>query len=92
MIHQRSIDNTYIMRTKIKEFIDVHFRRFDEINIEINQNSVSTFVDFHKAQLEFIQIRGEVEKIKEFLDISFNQISSNERELYLLFYDTVKNF
>ena len=80
------------MRTKIKEFIDVHFRRFDEINIEINQNSVSTFVDFHKAQLEFIQIRGEVEKIKEFLDISFNQISSNERELYLLFYDTVKNF
>ena len=92
LIHQSSVDNTYIMHTKIKEFIDVHFRRFDEINIEINQNSVSTFIDFHKAQLEFIQIRGEVEKIKGFLDISFNQISSNERELYLLFYDTIKNF
>ena len=68
MIHQSSVDNTYIMHTKIKEFIDVHFRRFDEINIEINQNSVSTFIDFHKAQLEFIQIRGEVEKIKGFLE------------------------
>lgn len=90
---QNSFDNnTYIMHTKIKEFIDVHFRHFDEINIEINQQSVSTLVDFHKAYLEFIQIRGEVEKIKDFLDVSVNQISKSERELYLLFYDTVKNF
>ena len=37
------------MHTKVKDFIDIHFRRFDEINIKINQNSVSTF-----AELVFI--------------------------------------
>ena len=49
-IQNSTNDNTYIMHTKIKEFIDVHFRRFDEINIEINQNSVSTFIDFHLVE------------------------------------------
>ena len=49
MTHQNSTDSAYIMHTKVKDFIDIHFRRFDEINIKINQNSVSTF-----AELVFI--------------------------------------
>lgn len=80
------------MHTKIKEFIDVHFRRFDEITIEKNRQFPFTPVDFHKVELEFIQIRKAIVDIKDFLDTAFDDNLQIERDLYLLFCEVVKNF
>lgn len=92
MPQKNTFENIYIMHTKVKELVDVHYQRYVEVKVGINQKVLSNSSDFASVREEFIRMYGEVENIQMFLRDSFDENLQTHKLLYSIFADAITNF
>ncbi len=80
------------MHTKVKEFVDVHYKRYVELNSVINSSSSKEPIDFNTAQIEFVHIKENTVEMQNFLNNSFDDNLHMHRLLYTIFIDVIEKF
>lgn len=92
MHKKNTFENVYIMHTKVKEFVDVHYKRYVEMNIDTNQNALNKVIDFNAKLKQLVNIQEQIVEIQNFLKDNFDNNLKTHRLLHTFFLGTTESF
>ena len=80
------------MHTKVKEFVDVHYKRYVEMNIDTSQSALNKVINFNAELKELVNIQEQIVEIRNFLKDNFDDGLKTHRLLHTFFLGTTESF